>query len=444
MIRSALADRIIISLNTYRRGLYSTILFLALSFAFLRGDSVSYFLLFPLVAANQAKLSDFSSGKAVTQNAEDSGKPEQRIEDKENSKGMDVAIYMRVSTDRQAEKGFSLQDQERRLNEEAKRMGASRIYPISDPGESGTDFTRKGLNEILELAKQGKIRFVLVTSLDRIGRDLVESLDYVRKLRVLGVKIKAAGAETDISTEEGLMISVVQFLSAELENKRRARSSDAGRVQSFRTKHWSKPRPPAGYRKSESGWIEKNPGWGPLVKRMYELYLRRRNYVAVCSAVNAEFKTFLRKPLTHQQIGQMLRDPVYVGRPQYAGKVVVGDPSLAYVDSEIFRRVQEISERSRRERSHKKEDVLKGMMKEFGPEVLESIPDIAVLCPSCKGIMVRNGTFAARGLTCHNYLCKGCGKQRRVPTKRQVRRIQANFGGEKGLNTKEVNRELGI
>jgi DNA invertase Pin-like site-specific DNA recombinase len=198
-----------------------------------RATLPSYFVAFFLsTAIIQKDLRGFLSEAAELEYPEPSEKKE----------GIGVALYLRVSSNRQAEKGFSLQDQEERLMEEAKgKLKATRIYKIADAGESGTDFTRKGLNEILELAREGKIQHVLVTSLDRIGRDLIESLDYVRKLRSLGVKIMVAGTEADIATEEGLMMATIQFLSAELENRRRTKSSIAGRIQSFKSGRWGKP-----------------------------------------------------------------------------------------------------------------------------------------------------------------------------------------------------------
>lgn len=427
MIRPALPDRIIFSLNTFRGGLYNIILLPLLFLGALRGHPVSYFslLAFPLMAvAVQTDLYGFPSEQVESPKREEPNSQEYSVEDFEGGKGIGAAAYVRVSTDRQAEKGFSLQDQALRLMDEARRLGVSHLYKIADAGESGTDFARKGLNKILELAGEGKIQYVLVTSLDRIGRDLIESLDYVRKLRTLGVKIMAAGSETDISTEEGLMILTIQFLSSELENKRRNRSSTAGRIQSFRTKHWSRPRPPLGYRKSGNGWIEKELDWESLIKRAYELYLKKSNYQAVWRIVNREFQAFLKKSLTHQQIRQVICDPVYAGKPQYAGKATVEDPGLAYIDPETFREAQEISGRIRRKRSRKKRDALRDLLGEHGPDVLEFIPDIAVLCPSCKGVMVKNGTVIMGNWTAHNYLCRKCGKQRKVPTKGQIRRIQ--------------------
>ena len=436
MIRSALPDRIIPRLNIFLKAFkdftfslapfggtlpsYLFISFVAL-FAgtlssYLRGTLPSYFVALLLSAtAVQRNITSFLNNEGSAESG--SSEP---LKEKE---GTGVALYLRVSTDRQAEKGFSLKDQEERLRAEAERLKATRIYPIVDAGESGTDFNRKGLNEILELARGNNIQYVLVTSLDRIGRDLIESLDYTRKLRDFGVKIIAAGTEADIATEEGLMNSTIQFLSAELENRRRTKSSIAGRIQSFKSRRWGSP-VPKGYHKRKDGWIEKEPSWDPLIKDVFDSFLRVGNYRAVRDIINKRYRDFLTNPVTRHQIKQILHDPTYMGKPRYAGKVTVEDSGLAYVNPETFEKVQELANRIRRRYSHKKKDALQDLVRKYGLDVLEFIPDTAVLCPDCKGVMVKNGTISIGEWTAHNYLCRKCGKQRKVPTKNQIRRIQ--------------------
>ena len=421
MIRPPLPDRIICIVNTYRGDLNRIILSLFPFFAgilssYLSGGGTftSYFLPFLAAVLIQEDITRFL---AAGEGAEPSPEPLKES-------GLGVALYARVSTDRQAERGFSIQDQKERLKAEAERLKASRVFEVVDAGESGTDFGRKGLSEVLDLAKEGKIQLVLVTSLDRIGRDLIESLDYVRKLRGLGVKIMAAGSEADIDTEEGLMIATVQFLSAELENRRRTRSSIAGRIQSFKSKHWGRPIP-LGYRKRGDGWIEIELGWSAVIGDLFDAFRRTGSYHSAMDIVNKRHQGVLARQLTRHQAKQILQNPVYMGKPRYGDKVSIEDPSLAYVSLETFQAVQEISERIRSRYTRDRRDALEEFVREFGLEILDFIPKIAVLCPDCpQSVMVRNGTTIVGGMKYHNYLCKNCGRQRKVPTKRQMRRIQ--------------------
>ena len=87
------------------------------------------------------------------------------------------AIYMRVSTRHQAEKGFSLQDQRERLVAYAAERGWSyRVF--EDAGVSGeTLIERPALVSMLEMAEAGELEGVLIVDESRLGRtDLVSAI----------------------------------------------------------------------------------------------------------------------------------------------------------------------------------------------------------------------------------------------------------------------------
>lgn len=450
MIRPALADRIIFSLYIFRGGLYSIILFSLPFLGISVRHPVSYFslLAFPLAAiAVQTDLYGFPSEQEESSKGEEPNPPGYSVEDLGDGGGINAGAYLRVSSRRQAKEGLSLEDQRIRLRELARKIGVSRIYWFVDAGISGRDFDRRKLNFILDLAEKHEIQKLLVAYVDRLGRDSRKLVEFFWDLSDYGVTIQTPEGEIDVKKLEGWLISAIKAWSAQDVNEQRGKSALAGRVRSFMKKHWNRL-VPLGYRRREDSWIEKEPGWDPLIKRVYELYLKNANYKAVADTVNQEFQALLQKLMTHQQVQQIICDPVYVGKPQFAGKATVEDSNLAYVDPETFRWAQEISGRIRRKRSRKKKDALRDLLEKYGPDVLEFIPGVAVLCPVCKGVMVKNGTISIGEWTAHNYLCKGCGKQRKVPTKRQMKRVQdwvqASLDAEKGLNTKKVNRELGI
>ena len=79
-----------------------------------------------------------------------------------------VAIYCRVSTDEQAESGFSIPEQKRELLAHAEREGWEVVDTIVDDGYSGAVGVRPGLNSITELAEAGKIDLVLAKRRDRL------------------------------------------------------------------------------------------------------------------------------------------------------------------------------------------------------------------------------------------------------------------------------------
>jgi site-specific DNA recombinase len=61
-----------------------------------------------------------------------------------------VALYMRVSTDEQSQRGYSIPDQRRELLEYAEREGWHVVKVVEDDGHSGAVGIRPGLDRCTE------------------------------------------------------------------------------------------------------------------------------------------------------------------------------------------------------------------------------------------------------------------------------------------------------
>ena len=74
---------------------------------------------------------------------------------------MKAALYTRVSTDEQAEHGFSLEAQKKRLIEYCNKNNIEIYKLYSDEGISGHSIIkRKALQEMLQDAKEHKFNYV--------------------------------------------------------------------------------------------------------------------------------------------------------------------------------------------------------------------------------------------------------------------------------------------
>lgn len=87
---------------------------------------------------------------------------------------MRAVAYVRVSTDKQAEKGFGLDVQIASVKAWAKTNGHRLVLIAKDEGVSGTKDAadRPGLTEALEALKEGKAQILVVPRLDRLARSL--------------------------------------------------------------------------------------------------------------------------------------------------------------------------------------------------------------------------------------------------------------------------------
>jgi DNA invertase Pin-like site-specific DNA recombinase len=85
---------------------------------------------------------------------------------------MNAIGYVRVSTDRQAEQGASLEAQEAKIRAVATVQGAGLFDVIVDGGESAKSLNRPGLQRLLDLINGGKVESVIVAKLDRLTRSV--------------------------------------------------------------------------------------------------------------------------------------------------------------------------------------------------------------------------------------------------------------------------------
>lgn len=93
-----------------------------------------------------------------------------------------VALYVRVSSQEQADEGYSIGEQTERLKKYADAMGWT-VYKIYvDPGYSGGNIDRPGLNEMIKDVEAGEIDTVVVYKLDRLSRSQFDTLYLIEKV----------------------------------------------------------------------------------------------------------------------------------------------------------------------------------------------------------------------------------------------------------------------
>lgn len=93
-----------------------------------------------------------------------------------------VALYVRVSSQEQADEGYSIGEQTERLKKYAEAMGwvVHKVYV--DPGYSGGNIDRPGLNEMIRDVENGHIDTVVVYKLDRLSRSQFDTLYLIEKV----------------------------------------------------------------------------------------------------------------------------------------------------------------------------------------------------------------------------------------------------------------------
>src|SRR5205823_6416692 len=106
------------------------------------------------------------------------------------SQPMNCVTYSRVSTDDQAERGYSLPSQAREMRDHAKRKGYTIVDELSDEGVSGATLDRPSLTRLRDGARAGRWGVVLVHAPDRLSRNLVHQLLLLDEFKEAGTRVE--------------------------------------------------------------------------------------------------------------------------------------------------------------------------------------------------------------------------------------------------------------
>ena len=87
-----------------------------------------------------------------------------------------VAGYVRVSTQEQADEGYSISEQQDRLKKYCDAQGWTLVHVYTDPGYSGAKLDRPALQQLLTDIPSGAFDTVLVFKLDRLSRSQKDTM----------------------------------------------------------------------------------------------------------------------------------------------------------------------------------------------------------------------------------------------------------------------------
>ena len=125
---------------------------------------------------------------------------------------MKVAIYLRVSTDRQTTESQAVE-----LRDYCKRRGWDDVQEFSDTS-SGAKFSREGLDGLTRAVRKGRIDAVVAFKLDRLGRSLLHLAQLVAEMTAqrVALVIPAQGIDTSASNpasqfQLNVLMAVAEF-----------------------------------------------------------------------------------------------------------------------------------------------------------------------------------------------------------------------------------------
>ena len=125
---------------------------------------------------------------------------------------MNIAIYARVSSEKQAKDG-TIQSQLEALREYAKDQGLNVLHECTDDGYSGADLNRPGLDQLRDLIFEGKITGVLALSPDRLSRNYAQQYLLLEDFNKQNIQVIFANHQIGDSPEDNMMLRMQGIIS---------------------------------------------------------------------------------------------------------------------------------------------------------------------------------------------------------------------------------------
>src|SRR6266852_7126402 len=160
-----------------------------------------------------------------------------------------AALYLRVSTGRQAENDLSIPDQRRQAKGYCASRGWEIVAEYVEPIFSATDDRRPEFQRMIDAAttKPPAFDVIVVHSFSRFFRDQFQLEFYVRRLAKSGVRLVSITQELGDDPMSN-MIRQIMALFDEYQSKENAKHTLRAMNENARQGFWNGSRPPIGYR----------------------------------------------------------------------------------------------------------------------------------------------------------------------------------------------------
>lgn len=294
---------------------------------------------------------------------------------KNEYKQLNVAAYCRVSTDSEDQ----LQSYEAQVKYYTDHICKNPKWHFvgiyADEGITGTLVNkRERFKDMIKDCERGKIDLILTKSVSRFARNTVDSLNYVRRLKAMGIGVFFEEQNIDTLTTDSEMFIGLYSVMAQAESENisdnvkwgiRKRMSDGTYAFNFKT---------YGYRKGVDGEPEIIPEEAEVVKKIYSLYLdgysvekiaRHLNGIGVPSRTGTEWKkaTVQGILVNEKYVGDLLLQKTFcvdcISKKTKKNngelpKYLVSNNHTPIIDRTTFKMVQ--AEKARRGAKQKKSD----------------------------------------------------------------------------------------
>ena len=256
-----------------------------------------------------------------------------------------VDLYIRVSTERQANEGDSLDEQENELRKFCDYRGYKIHHVFIERGKSGGNTNRPEYQRLVKDILAKKVNAVVVKKLDRLSRSLLDFESLMKTMQEKEIEFISLKESFDTTTAIGKAMLRVALVFAQLE--REQTSERLIDVMEYRASQgmYNGGHRPFGYTNVDKQ-IAPHKREKEIVVLMFDKYIETKSTIQTARFLNdTGYRDRDNKLFDNRKIHRIIQNSVYTGKIIWNGKLYDGlhQPIIAEAK---FNQVQKIIEES--------------------------------------------------------------------------------------------------
>lgn len=264
-----------------------------------------------------------------------------------------IAVYCRVSSDDQAENGYNLREQERRIDQYicayADEFTEDTIKYIDD-GFSAKDLNRREMIMLVQDIQDGLISKVIIHNLDRLTRSMKDLIYLIELFEKHDVQLFSLKEKIDTKTAIGRFFVSMIILIAQWEREAISERTIRAMDQSAYEGNWVHGKAPFGYDLIDKKLVI-NEREASIIKQVYHMFQFNNDSMSKIQHYHGNHHRDFGFVWSHDRIKNMLTNEIYTG--VYKNKRIrIENHSPKIINTELFNMVQSSLEYRNRRDSH--------------------------------------------------------------------------------------------
>lgn len=214
-----------------------------------------------------------------------------------------LALYRRVSTDKQADEGYSLDVQSEKLQAYSKTFTNVReVRDYMDDGYSGSSLDRPGMKRLIKDIESGEITHVIVVKLDRLSRSQKDTLHLIEDI-MLPANVAFISIMESFNTDTAFGRAMVGILSvfAQLERENIFERTRGGMQKRVEKGYWpGGGRTPYGYDYDPARGILVPNEQAEVVRYIYDRYLAGASMQTIADSLDLKYEKLVYNIITRK------------------------------------------------------------------------------------------------------------------------------------------------